>query len=147
MLFFNRIHLLKYEGKVIKSRSSLHETGDKWPLDKESDRSSCHRHTVSMIKLFWSQPMGISSSIRARWKVLSLAYNLSETWGKWPLGKDPDSSWCRHTTVKHTSVLPLSPWIHGLQPRKLYTCMVVTQASVWVPNQRSLVPSFALVVG
>ena len=34
-------------------------------------------------------------------KSYSLAYNRHETRDKWPLGRDPDRSWCRHyTTVK-----------------------------------------------
>ena len=32
------------------------ETRDKRPLSRESERSWCHRHTTSVIKLFWSQP-------------------------------------------------------------------------------------------
>ena len=49
--------LVRYEGGLKSSRPSLRETRDKRPLDKESNNSWCHRHTTSMIKLFWSQPM------------------------------------------------------------------------------------------
>ena len=38
------------------------------------------------------------------------------------------------------------PWSNGLRPRKLYTGVAVTTASVRVPIQRSFVPSFTLVV-
>ena len=69
-------------------------------------------------------------------KISSLADNRCETRDKWPLSRDPDRSWYHlHTNVKlfdrfpwlhghrrHlTSVLPLSPWIYGLRPRKFYT--------------------------
>ena len=34
-------------------------------------------------------------------KSSNLAYNRRETRDKWPLGRDPDSSWCHvHTSVK-----------------------------------------------
>ena len=36
--------------------------------------------------------MGISGSIRARLKVLGLAYKQSETRDKWPLDRDPDKN-------------------------------------------------------
>ena len=55
----------KYEGDLKSFRPSLRETRDKRPLDKESKRSWCHRHTTSMIKLFWSQPMGPWASASA----------------------------------------------------------------------------------
>ena len=73
--------------------------------------------------------MGIGGSIRARGKVLDLAYNRRETWDKQSLGRDPD------------------PRIHGLRPKKLYTSMEVTPAPVWALTQRPLVPSFTSVVG
>ena len=38
-----------------KYRPCLCETRDKWLLGRESDRSWCHRHATSIIKLFWSQ--------------------------------------------------------------------------------------------
>ena len=88
-------------------------------------------------------------------KSSSLAYNRHEPR---PLDRDPDRSWCHLHTSKaflvaasprlhghrrqHPSVLPLSPWIHGLRPRKIYTSVVVTPAPFRVPNQRALVPSF-----
>ena len=86
-----------------------------------------------------------------------LAYNQHET-----LGRDPDRSWCHiHTSTKlfwlrpmapaaaqqHTSVLPLSLWIHGLRSRKLYTSVAVTPAPIRVPTQWLLVPSFMSIVG
>ena len=37
------------------SRPSLRETRDKRPLDRDPDRSRCHRHTS--VKLSWSQSM------------------------------------------------------------------------------------------
>ena len=45
-----------YEGGLKSSRPSLPETRDKRPLGRESDRSWCHRHTTSMMKLFGSSP-------------------------------------------------------------------------------------------
>ena len=61
LLVFNLYTLLaimmKYKCKVKSSRPSLYETQDKRSLGRDSDRSLCHRHTTSMIKLFWSQPM------------------------------------------------------------------------------------------
>ena len=53
-----------YDGKVKSSQPSLYETRDKRPLGRHPDRSWCHRHTTSMIKLFWSQSIlhGMSSS-------------------------------------------------------------------------------------
>ena len=63
-------------------------------------------------------------------KSSSPVYNRCEARNKRLLCRYPDRSWCHlHTSVK------LSPWIHGLQPRKLYTH--VTQP----------VPSFTSVVG
>ena len=44
------------------------------------------------------------------WKILSLAYNQSETRDKRPLGRDPDRSWCRHTTVKLFQLQPMALW-------------------------------------
>ena len=47
-----------YKGGLKSFRPSLHETRDKRPLGRKSERSWCHRHTnKSMIKLFWPQPM------------------------------------------------------------------------------------------
>ena len=43
----------------------LRETRDKRPLGTEPDRSWCHRHTKSMIKLFWWQPMAPWASTAA----------------------------------------------------------------------------------
>ena len=66
-----------YEDKVKSSRPSLREIRDKRPLCRDPDRSWCHRHTKSMIKLFVAVHgiMGIGGSIWARWKLLGLAYN------------------------------------------------------------------------
>ena len=90
-------------------------------------------------------------------RVKSSRYSLRKTREKLPLGRDPDRGWHhRHTSVKlfgrspwlnghrrqHTIVLLLSPWIHGLRPRKLYTSVAGTPAPVWVLTQRPLVPSF-----
>ena len=46
-----------YEGGLKSFRTSLRETRNTQPSDRESNRSWCHRQTTSMIKLFWSQPM------------------------------------------------------------------------------------------
>ena len=54
------VRLCTYEGGLKLFRLSLRETRDKRPLDRESNRSWCHRHTTGMIKLFWSQPMAPS---------------------------------------------------------------------------------------
>ena len=48
---------IAYEGDLKSSQPSLRETWDKWPLGRELDRSWCHFHTMSMIKLSWLQPM------------------------------------------------------------------------------------------
>ena len=50
-------NLQRYDGKVKSSQPRLRETLDKRPLGWDLDRSWCHRHTTSMIKLFWSQLM------------------------------------------------------------------------------------------
>ena len=42
-----------YEGDLKSFRPSLHETRDKQPLGRYPDRSWCHRHTKSMIQLFF----------------------------------------------------------------------------------------------
>ena len=54
-----------YEGKMKSSRTCQRETRNKRPLGRESDMSWCHRYTTSMIKLFWSQPMGPYASAAA----------------------------------------------------------------------------------
>ena len=46
-----------YEGGLKNSWPSIRKTQDKRPLDRQLDRSWCHRHTTSVIKLFWSQPV------------------------------------------------------------------------------------------
>ena len=51
--------------KVESSRPNLRETRDKRPLSRDPDRSWCHRHTTSMIKLYWSQPMAPWASAAA----------------------------------------------------------------------------------
>ena len=51
------IHVIIYEGGLKSFQRSLFETRDKRLLGRELDRSLCHRHTTSMIKLFWLQPM------------------------------------------------------------------------------------------
>ena len=58
----------------------------------------------------------------------------------------------RHPTVGHLavhleSVLVLSPLIHDLRPRNIYTSLAVTPGPDRVPIQRPSVPSFASVVG
>ena len=37
------------------------ETRDKWPLGRDPDRNWCHHHTS--VKLFWSQPMTLWTSV------------------------------------------------------------------------------------
>ena len=44
-------HISKYEGDLKSSWPSITETWDKRPLGRELDRSLCHRHTTSIIKL------------------------------------------------------------------------------------------------
>ena len=57
--------------------------------------------------------MDISTSIRARWKALGLAYNRCEIWDKRLLSRDLDRSWYHsHISVKFFG---LSPWFHGHQ--------------------------------
>ena len=96
---------------------SLNETQDKQPLGTDLDRSWCHCHTMSMIKLFLvtaHSSLDIDGSIGTRLKVVIC---------------------CRRC-----------PWSHGLQPIKLYTCVTVIPAPVRVLTQWPLVPSFTLVV-
>ena len=57
MLTLCTVYVSMYEGGLKGFRPSLHETRDKRPLDRESNRSWCHRHTTTMIKFFWSQLM------------------------------------------------------------------------------------------
>ena len=52
-----KITILAECSKFLTHNTSLHETRDKQPLGRELDSSLCHCHTMSMIKLFWSQPM------------------------------------------------------------------------------------------
>ena len=68
-LIHNSLSLLfntfKYEGGVKSSRTCLPENQDKPLLGRELDRSCSHRHTMSMIKLFWSQPIDSWASTAA----------------------------------------------------------------------------------
>ena len=48
---------MSYENGLKIFRPSLRETLDKQPLGREPDMSLCRRHTMSMIKLYWSQSM------------------------------------------------------------------------------------------
>ena len=59
--------------KVLGLAYNQRETQDKLPLSRDPDRSRCHRHTTSMIKLFWLQPMGpwISATYRKGEKFLA----------------------------------------------------------------------------
>ena len=150
-------HIMQYEGKVKSFRPNLRETRDNLPLGREPERRCCNRHTTNMIKLFLSQTIAISGSIRARWKVLGLAYNRRGTRDKQPLGRDPDRSWChRPTNVKHFGRSPRihvlsgntlvcyrrGPWSHGLRPKNIYTSVAVTSAPFWVPIQQPVVLGF-----
>ena len=59
--------ILKYEGGQNSFKHSLREIWDKKPLDRESNKSWCHRHTTSMIKLFLvaaHDSMGIGAAYR-----------------------------------------------------------------------------------
>ena len=62
----------------------------------------------------------LPSNKRARWKVLGLAYNQSETRNKQLLGRDPDRSWCHcHISVQLSWSQPMDPWTewqHILMP-------------------------------
>jgi hypothetical protein len=51
------LNMYIYEGKekVLGLAYNRRETRDKWPLDRDLDRSWCHLHTS--VKLFWLQPM------------------------------------------------------------------------------------------
>ena len=93
---------IKYENKVKSFRPILRETLDQRSLSRDPDRNWCHRHTTSMIKLFlvtWFH--GHRRQHTAKVKALGLAYNRRETRDKWPLGRDPDRSWCHsHISVK-----------------------------------------------
>ena len=134
-----------YKGKVKSSQPSLCETLNKWPLDRDLDRSWCHCHTSSMIKLSWLQPTASTDNrqnTRARWKVLELAYNWCETQDMQPLGRDPDRSWChRHNSIKLFWSQAMAPWtsaaayeyVHGAmgcQKKNLYSSVAVPSAHV-----------------
>ena len=127
-----------YEGRLKSFRPSLRETRDMRPLDRESNRSWCHRHTKSMIKLFWSQPMAPWAS-RAVYgqgeKFLALPTpDLKlETSGRWVRTRTGAGV----TSTLLSSFLDCSPWIHGMSSSTPHR----------VPTQWSLVPSFSLVVG
>ena len=54
-----------YEGGLKRFRPSQPETRDKRSLGKASERSWCHRHTTSMIKICCSQSMAPWASAAA----------------------------------------------------------------------------------
>ena len=51
--------------KVLGLAYSRREARDRRLLSRDPDRSWCHSHTMSMIKLFWSQPMAPWTSAAA----------------------------------------------------------------------------------
>ena len=55
--------LFIYEGKVKSPNLAYNrrETRDKQPLDRDPNRSWCHRHPS--VKLFWTQPMAPWTSV------------------------------------------------------------------------------------
>ena len=116
-------HSDMYEGGLKSFQPSLRETWDKWPLDRELNRSWCHRHTTSMIKLFWSQPIAPWAS--------GVAYGQGEKFSVWPttdVKLGTSSHWVRTWTgagVTPTllwSFLDRSPCIHGLSGSTLVCC-------------------------
>jgi len=56
VVIVHNIHVI-YKGKVKISQPSLSEIREKWPLGRDQDMSWCDRHTTSMMKLLWLQPM------------------------------------------------------------------------------------------
>ena len=54
------------------------ETQDKRPLGRDTDRSWCHLHTS--VKLFWSQPIALWTSVAAYESVLGYVRNFSPCW-------------------------------------------------------------------
>ena len=147
-------HSGPFEGGLKSFRPSVRETRDKRPLNRESDRSWCHRHTTS-IKSFFD---------RSLW----LYGHRGQHTGKVKSSRlDTRGRWVRTRTGAGViatllwSFLDRSPWIHGLsgttlvncrrcpgshelRPKKLYhtRSVALAPASVWFPTQRSLVPSF-----
>ena len=66
--------------------------------------------TLRIWKLFWSQPMApwaLGAAYQQSEKVQGLAYNQCETRDKWPLGKDPNRSWCHTRMLRPMS---MEPW-------------------------------------
>ena len=120
-------------GDLKSFRPSLRETRDKRPLGRELDRSWCHRHTTSMIKLFWSQPIApwTSWATYGQGEKFS-AYSRRESRDKRLFGRNPDRGWCHNytseklswsqpmdqgTARQHTRMLPsmsMNPWLRPL---------------------------------
>ena len=110
-------------------------------MDRESNRSWCHRHITSMIKLFWSQPMVPWAAIKKASQ--KCGGDTSSCPGPYPTAACPG---CR--LGRELFTLPVyylrCPWSHGLRAKKLYHTRIVavTSAPVLFPIQRPLVPSF-----
>ena len=101
---------------------SLRETRDKQPMDKDEQElvSPPHYEYDKAFLVTAHGSMGIGGSIQPRWEVLCLTYNRCKTRGKWPLGKEPDRSWChRHTPMKISWSQPMDPWTERQHTRML----------------------------
>ena len=147
---------------ISRPRLQSTEARDKRPLGRDPGRGWCHRHTSVSFLVAIHGFKNIGGSIRARQKVVDLAYNRCETRGKRPLDRDPERGCCHHrTSVKLCWLQPMDTWAEWQHTRmlppmfmeswaatkKLYTSVEMTPAPVRVPNQSPLVPSFTLVVG
>ena len=142
-----------YEGGMKSFWPTLCETQDKRPLVRELDSSSCHCHTTSMIKLFWTQPRLHGHRAQHTGKVKSsrpIPYNRCKTRDKRPLVKDLDRSWCHyHTPVKLSGSQLMDSWTErqharmlrpmSMEPwtatKKALTSVEMTLAPVRVPTQ------------
>ena len=96
---------------------------DKWPLGRKSDRSWYHRHTTSMIKLFWLQPWLHGYQRHHTDKVKSSRPSL-QTEVKLGTSGHLGGTWTgagvTATLVKN--FLYHSPWIHELSGSTLVCC-------------------------
>ena len=122
-----------HEGKVKSSRPSLHAIRDKRPLDRDPDRSWCHYHTTSTIKLFLVAVHGHQWQHTDKVKSSSLAYNQHETQDKHPLGRDPDRSWCHY----HTTIMINALWASTATNRQGENCpdVKLRTSGHWVGTQ------------
>jgi hypothetical protein len=82
-------------------------------------------------------------------KVKSSQPSLHETRDKWPLGRDPDRSWCHfHTNVKLSWLQPMDPWTERQHTlvccnshlyADAHTCMLLSMLlELWAADKKAL---------